>query len=64
MADTGRCGDSGNDLSYLQGCAEDFEILKGYELHVYGEPPNKFPGISCDNNITVLTCEKAFKYIW
>ena len=63
MADTGRCENSGNDLYYLKGCAAEVQSEEDFELKVY-EEPNNTPGISCDNNVRVLACEKAIRYIW
>ena len=62
MADTGRCGVPGNDLSYLEVCAAVVQSQRDMELKVYDQ--SNIPNITCDNNIKVLACEKAFRYIW
>ena len=66
--DVSSCGASGNDVSYLQECAEQVETQRDFELQIY-DKTNNDPEITCDNNgvpsnVRVLTCEKAFRYIW
>ena len=63
MADTARCGAPGNDISYLKYCAGVFQSRKDIQLKVYDQSHN-IPDITCDSNIKVLACEKAFRYIW
>ena len=57
------CVDSGNDLLYLRRCAAEVQSDKDFQLKVYDEP-NNTPSISCDNNVRVLACEEAIRYIW
>ena len=63
MADTGRCENSGNDLDYLKGCANVVQSKEDFGVKVY-EDPNNISDLSCDNNVRVLACEKAIRYIW
>ena len=63
MADTGRCGSPGNDISYLKDCAGVAQSQIDMELKVYDQS-NNIPDITCDSNIKVLACEKALQYIW
>ena len=67
--DSSSCGASENDVSYLQECALEVQTERDYELQIY-DKTNNIPEITCEDNngvpsnVRVLTCKKAFRYIW